>query len=94
GYVFASGYYYNGSRIYLNLDKNKKVRSINVSWSTEDDNVRGDLYIDGMYQGGKYIRSYSYDTFYIWDKEVRFDASIRISGGNVRVSSVYVNYSL
>ncbi|PLX17536.1 MAG: hypothetical protein C0601_07195 [Candidatus Muiribacterium halophilum] len=102
-YVFASGHYYNGSTIYLNLEKGRKIRSININWRKEkpiygDEDpysyVTGTLYIDGSYQGSKTIRSYSYDTFYIFgQKEMNYSARIQISGGDVYVSSVYVNYA-
>jgi len=102
-YVSASGHYYNGSTIYLNLKQGRKIRSININWRKEkpvygDEDpysyVTGTLYIDGSYQGSKTIRSYSYDTFYVFgQKEMNHSARIRISGGDVYVSSVYVNYA-
>lgn len=98
-YVFASGHYYNGSTVWLNVQKNRKIRSVSVNWRTKDQdntsfsNVRGELYVDGIYQGSKYIRSYSYDTFYLWNKEVNFNMQFRIRGGEVYISSVYVTYA-
>ncbi|MGM0607557.1 MAG: hypothetical protein ACQESP_03955 [Candidatus Muiribacteriota bacterium] len=90
--IGAAGNYWDGSRVRLNLEKGREIRSISVSWSTEEDFVRGELYIDGMYQGSKTIRSFSYDTFYVWDKEMDWDAHLKIRGGDVRVRSVRVNY--
>ena len=101
-YAGGTGYYFNGGTAYLNIDREKKIRSISVSWRKHDNGmnnsnnsysfIQGTLYIDGLYQGSKTIRDFSYDTFYLFGKQAKFSAQLRISGGDVYISSVYVDY--